>query len=129
MRKNIPYMLIFIYAMTLSFLMGGSSLQKNALKEYMYVLIPSVIVFLFLCPFFKGILEKRAQKNEEDERYKAKRDRFSFYFLMALFIFVPIAIFISNLSGISLIESTALVKMLAFIIVIYMSGMYVYQKN
>ncbi|WP_239257262.1 hypothetical protein [Listeria ilorinensis] len=129
MRQYISYMLIFIYAMTLSFLMEGGSLQKEALKEYIYILIPSIIVSLFLYPFFKGILEKRARKNEEDERYRSKRDRFSFYFLMAMFIIIPIATFVSNLYDISLIESTTLAKMLSFIIVIYLTGLYIYQKK
>ncbi|KMT60125.1 hypothetical protein X560_1051 [Listeria fleischmannii 1991] len=74
-------------------------------------------------------IKKRLDRNEVDERYIQKRGQFSFYFLIMLFISIPVLLFFFNLNGTFEIHTKAIAKCVFILIILYSAGLYFMKKR
>ncbi|MBC1398033.1 hypothetical protein [Listeria fleischmannii] len=133
MRKyivHISYALLAIpYSLLLGYIISGQPFTKTILSDSFYSLIGIFIGVLIGSALAIPDIKKRLERNEVDERYIKKRGQFSFYFLVSLFVLIPLLLFFFNLNGAFEIHTRAIAKCVFILIIIYSAGLYFMKKR
>ncbi|EIA19397.1 hypothetical protein [Listeria fleischmannii] len=133
MRKYIVhisfYLLALVYGTLLGLVISGSPLTKSSLSDQFTYLIGGLVGALIGLSLVLPDIKKRLERNEVDERYIKKRGQFSFYFLVSLFVLIPLLLFFFNLNGAFEIHTRAIAKCVFILIIIYSAGLYFMKKR